>query len=230
MTAGDFSPRYEWHEGEIKEQEANDRQAFLQRHKGHKTERLIPLTPPISDKPYSEPLKISYFEATNGKRRFLIKRWRSEIDDPVIYEIIDGSIALTNGKVRAQTEAIKKQLKADKNLFISGKKKDCFINAILAEVEKLDLDTLEVSAEGETPLISYYPLGSDSVTRILTRCEDTFDQHELNRLRDFIIEHNEYDGVMTVVEEKKFVVKTRPQEHEKQTPLRSAHRISMAIP
>lgn len=230
MTEGDFSPHYEWHEGEIKEQEVNDRQIFLQRHKGHKTERLIPITSPISDKPYAEPLKIAYFEATNGKRRFLIKRWRSTIDDPVIYEIIDGSIALTNGKVRAQTEAIKKQLKAENNLFISGKKMDGFINAILTEVEKLDPDTLEPSAEGETPLITYYRLGSDCVERIVTRCEGTFDRRELNLLRDFIIEHNEYDDVMTVVAKKKFTVKTRPQENETQTPLHSAHRISIAIP
>jgi hypothetical protein len=230
MTEGDFSPHYTLHEGEIKEQEGNDRQAFLQKHKGHKTEQLTPLTPLISDKPYTEPLKIAYFEATNGGRRFLIKRWRSTIDEPLAYEIIEGSIALTHGKVRAQAEAIKKQLKAENNLFISKKKLDYFINAILAEVKKLDPDTLEVSAEGETPLISYYQLGSDCVERIVTRCDGTFDRHELNLLRDFIMEHNEYDDVMTLVAEKKFTIKTRPQEQEAQTPLRSAHRTSIAVP
>jgi hypothetical protein len=230
MTEEDFSPHYTWHEGEIEEQEGNDRQTFLQQHKGHKTEQLIPLTSPISDKPYAEPLKIAYFEATNGKRRFLIKRWRSTIDDPLIYEIIEGSIVVTNGKVRAQTEAIEQQLKAEHNSFISGAKLNCFINAILTEVEKLDPDTLEVSAEGETPLLSYYQLGSACVERIMKRCQSTFDRHELNLLRDFIIEHNEYDDVMTVVAEKKFTIKTRPQDQKAQTPLRSAHRTSIAIP
>jgi hypothetical protein len=112
MTEWDLSPHYAWNEGEIKELEMDDRKAFLQRHRGHKTEELTPLTPPISDKPYAEPLKTCYFEATNGAERFLIKRWRDKIDDPFAYEIIEGSIELTNGTVHAQTEAIKKQMKA----------------------------------------------------------------------------------------------------------------------
>lgn len=207
MTEWDFCPKYAWHEGEIKEQEGDDRQEFLHRHKGHRTEELILLTPPISDKPYLEPLKISYFEATNNKRHFLLKRWRDKIDDPVEYEIIDGRLEITNGNVRAQTEFIKKQLKAENDSFISEEKLHYFINAIHKEVEKLDPDTLEVSAEGETPLISYYQLGNDCVERILKRCQDKFNQHELKLLRNFIAEHNEYNDVMTLVMEKEFTIK-----------------------
>jgi hypothetical protein len=230
MTEWDHSPHYAWYEGEIKEQDSNDRQAFLQRHESHKTEELIALTPPISDKPYAEPLKISYFEATNGKRRFLIKRWRSRIDDPYTYESIDGSIALTNGKVRAQTEAIRKQMRAESDSAISEEKLQCFINAIHKEVENLDPDTLEVSAEGETPLISYYQLGSDCVERIVTRCQGTFNRHELNLLRDFVIEHNEYDDVMTLVAKKKFTIKKEVQKDEIPRSVRPAQRIPIPSP
>ena len=70
MTEGDFSPHYAWNGGEIKEIAMDDSKAFLQKHKGHRTEQLSPLSSPISDKPYSEPLKTSYFEATNGTERF----------------------------------------------------------------------------------------------------------------------------------------------------------------
>ncbi|OGP53019.1 MAG: hypothetical protein A2Y65_08905 [Deltaproteobacteria bacterium RBG_13_52_11] len=230
MTEWDYSPHYAWYEGEIKEQDSNDRQDFLQRHESHKTEELIPLTPPISDKPYAEPLKISYFEATNGKRRFLIKRWRSKIDDPYTYESIDGCIALTNGKVRAQTEAIKKQMKAENNSAISEEKLNCFVKAIQKEVENLDPDTLAVSAEGETPLISYYQLGSDCVDRILTRCQDSFDRHELKLLRDFVIEHNEYDDVMTLVAKKEFTIKKEAQKDEIPRAVRPAQHISRSNP
>ena len=208
MTEGDCSPFYAWNnKGELKEITMDDRKAFLQKHKGHKTEKLTPLTPPISDKPYIEPLKTCYFEATNGIDRFLIKRWRSKIDDPFAYEIIEGSIEIKNGKLWAQTAAIKQQIKMEKNSFISETKLNCFIQAVRKEVEKLDSDDLEVSAEGETPLVCYYHLEDECVNRILRRCRDKFTQREVNKLRDFINRHNDYDGVMTVVSEKEFAIK-----------------------
>jgi hypothetical protein len=212
MTEWDLYPRYAWNEGEIKEFEMDDRKVFMQRHRGHKTEELTPLTPPISDKPYTEPLKTCYFEATNGAERFLIKRWRNNINDPFAYEIIEGSIEFTNGTVHAQTAAIKKQLKAENDSVISEKKVNCFIQAIHKEVEKLDPEALEVSAEGETPLVSYYQLGSTCIDRILTRCQDTCNQHEVELFRNFINRHNEYDDVMTVVSKKEFSIKLEAQD------------------
>lgn len=230
MTEWDLCPHYAWHKGEIEEQEANDRETFLQRHKGHNIEELVPLTPPISDKPYTEPLKTAYFEATNGKRRFLIKRWRSTIDAPLAYEIIEGSIVLTNGKVRAQAEAIKQQIRMEHNSFISETKLDFFVKAIEKEVENVDPYTLKESAEGETPLISYYTLETECVDRILARCQGTFNQGELKLLRDFVIEHNEYDDVMTLVAKKEFTIKNEVQKDEIPRTEHSAQRISIPPP
>jgi hypothetical protein len=230
MTEWDLCTHYEWDKGEITEQEGNDREDFEQRHKNHKTEELNLVTPPISDKPYAEPLKIAYFEATNGKRRFLIKRWRSTIDDPCAYEIIDGRLEIENGKLRTQAEAIKKQFTTEHDSVIPEKKLNCFVRAIQEEVKNLDPDTLEVSAEGETPLISFYQMGSDCIKRILTRCRDKFDGQELKLLKDFIIEHNEYDGVMTLVAEKAFSIKHEAQKDAIPRTQRSAQFISIPNP
>jgi hypothetical protein len=197
----------DWQRAEIKEQEVNERKVFEQRHKNHRTEELIPVTPPISDRPYAEPLRVSYFEASNGKQRFLIKRWRNTIDDPCEYEVIDGSLEISHGTARVQAEAIKKQFKIEHDGAIPEKKLNYFIKAIQEEVKNLDPNTLAVSAEGETPLISFYQLGSESAKRILFRCWDTFEWHELKLLRDFVLEHNEYDDVMTIVAQKEFYIK-----------------------
>jgi hypothetical protein len=228
MTEGDFSPHYAWNNGEINEIETDDRKAFYQKHNGHKTELLTLLTPPISDKPYGEPLKTSYFEATNGIERFLIKRWRSKIDDPFAYEIIEGSIKLTNGTLRAQTTAIKKQLQAENNLSISERKVNSFIQAVRTEVEQLDPDTLAISAEGETPLASYYQLGSTCVDRIVARCRDTFTPRELNKLRDFINQHNEHDDVMTVKSKKEFAIKPSVQKEDIAETVRLDQRVEIS--
>jgi hypothetical protein len=214
MTEGDCSPHYTWNDGEINEIEMDDRKAFLQKHKDHPTEYLTPLTPPLSDKPYNEPLKTSYFEATNGTDRFLIKRWRTTIEAPFTYEIIEGSIKLKNGVLRIQASAIKKQLQAENDSDFSEEKIHSFIQAVRAEVKQLDPKALEITAEGETPLISYYQLGSTCVDRILTRCQDRFTQRELNQLRNFISEHNEYDDVMTVISKKELTIQTKVQKKD----------------
>jgi hypothetical protein len=230
LTEWDFCTHYEWQEGEIKEQEGNDRKAFEQRHKNHRIEELTPVTPAISDKPYAEPLKVSYFEASNGKQRFVIKRWRNTIDDPCEYEVIDGRLEITQGKARVQTEAIKKQFRTEHDGAIPEKKLNYFIKAIQDEVKDLDPDTLEVSAEGETPLISFCQLDSQSVKRIFTRCWDTFNWHELKLLRDFVIEHNEYDDVMTIVAQKEFTIKREVLKDTISQTARPAQFVSRSIP
>ena len=228
MTEGDFSPHYEWNNGEIDEIETDDRKVFLHKHKDHKTELLTPLTPPISDKPYGEPLKSSYFEATNGTERFLIKQWRSTIEDPFAYEIIEGKIRLTNGTLRAQTTAIKKQLQTENNLSLSERKVNYFIQAVRAEVKQLDPDTLAISAEGETPLASFYQMGSTCIERILERCQEKFTQRELNKLRDFINRNNEYDDVMTVISKKEFAITKSVQKKDARDAVRTDHRITIS--
>jgi hypothetical protein len=230
MTEWDFCNHHEWLEGEIKEQEGNDRKAFEQRHKNHRTEELIPVSTAISDKPYAEPVKNSYFEASNGKRRFVIKRWRRTIDDPCEYEIIAGRLEITHGKAGVQTEAIKKQFRMEHNGAMPERKLNSFVKAIQDEVKNLDPDTLEVSAEGETPLISFYRLGSQSVKRILTRCRNTCSWHELKLLRDFVMEHSEYDDVMTVVVEKEFCIKREVLKDAIPRAVRSAQPVTRSIP
>jgi hypothetical protein len=229
-TEWDRCPSYEWDQGEIKDQEADDRKAFEQTHKNHSIEELIPVTPPISDKPYAEPIKLSYFEASNGKQRFLIKRWRSTIDEPCMYEIVEGRLEVAQGKASVQAEAIKKQFMIEHDAAVPEKKLNYFIKAIQDEVRKLDPDALAVSAEGETPLISFCQLGDESVKRILTTCREMFTWPELKLLRDFIKEHNEYDGVMTVVAKKRFSIKHEVQKDAIARTVRSAQYISRSNP
>ncbi len=230
MAEWDSCTHYDWQHAEITEQEDNDRKAFEQGHKNHRTEELTPVTPAISDKPYAEPLKVSYFEASNGKQRFVIKRWRNTIDDPCEYEVIDGRLEITHGKVRVQTEAIKKQFRTEHDGAIPEKKLNYFIKAIQDEIKNVDPNTLDVSAEGETPLISYYQLGSESLKRILFRCWDTFDWHELKLLRDFVLEHNEYDDVMTVMAQKEFSIQREELKDAIPQATRAAQFVSRSIP
>lgn len=207
-TEWDSCPEYIWDSGEIKEIEMSDKKAFLQKHKRHEIEELTPVSTPVSDKPYIEPIKTCYFEATNGNETFLIKRWRSTIDSPFAYEIIGGRIETSTGKVQVQTDAIEKQMRIDNDSHISEEKVGDFIKVVQSETEKLDPEKLEISAEGDTPLVSYYKLDNDCVDRILTRCQHEFEQRELDLLRDFVLRHNQCNDVMTLVVEKRLSIKS----------------------
>jgi len=230
MTEWDFCTSYKWQEGEIKEQEVNDRNAFEQRHKNHRTEELIPVTTAISDKPYAEPLKTSYFEASNGKRRFLIKQWRSSIDAPREYEVVEGRLEITHGILYVQSDSIKKQFLVEHDATIPQKKLNHFIKAVQDEVKNLDPDALEVSAEGESPLISFCQMGTESVKRILARCRDKFDWNELKLIRDFVIGHNGYDDVMTIVATREFSIKHRVLQDTIAHAVGSAQFVSLSNP
>jgi len=68
------------------------------------------------------------------------------------------------------------------------------------------------------------------VKRIFTRCWDTFNWHELKLLRDFVIEHNEYDDVMTIVAQKEFTIKREVLKDTISQTARPAQFVSRSIP
>lgn len=90
---GDFGrtsdlPGVEWASTDLDAQEEFDRV-----HREHQVEELtIDAETSVSDKPSYEPLKVSYFEATNGRERFLVRRTKERLDAPAFYEIVPGLV------------------------------------------------------------------------------------------------------------------------------------------
>ena len=68
--------------------ERDDFQDFLIHHHGHQLENMTIIEDSfVSEKAYSEPVKTSFFKATNGKERFVIKKFKEKIDEPLKYSI-----------------------------------------------------------------------------------------------------------------------------------------------
>ncbi len=88
---GDFGevsifPDVEWASDDLDEQKT-----FSHSHEGHPLEELrIDGDTFISEKPCLEPMKVSFVEATNGTRTFVIKRTRLSVDRPTSYELVPG--------------------------------------------------------------------------------------------------------------------------------------------
>ena len=83
-TPYDQSPEYELDSRRLGDNfrsiRRDDFQDFLIHHHGHQLENLKILEDScVSEKPYSEPIKISFLKATNGKDKFVIKKFRDRI-------------------------------------------------------------------------------------------------------------------------------------------------------
>lgn len=176
----------------------DDFQDFLKNHRGHRLEDLEIIEDSfISEKAYFEPVKISYFKATNGKERFVIKKFRERIDEPLRYQLILGDYSLKCAHVEIQSEAIGKQLEIEfKASPLPQVKISAFLKLYRRVAETIDIKNLErISEESPHPLEVYYKPDDVSLVYLLRNCRNIFKGQEYLDIEEFINRHKE-DGVL----------------------------------
>jgi hypothetical protein len=151
----------------------------------------------VSEKAYLEPIKVSYFRATNGKERFVIKKYREKIDEPLRYQLIAGDYHLKCIGVKIQEKEIARQLEAEfKTAPLSQKKLNAFFKLFRRVVEIIDINNLErVDEESSNPLEIYYKLDDVSLAYLLRNCHSIFKGEEYINIEEFIHRHKD-DGVL----------------------------------
>jgi hypothetical protein len=177
---------------------------FLRTHFGHPLEELVVEEDScISERPSYEPVRVTYFFAGNAKRRFLVRRTKSALDEPASYEIIPGKIKISNLSLKVQEDDLRKQVNAEKGFPLALKRKmPRFIQAIRAEIAGISPAEFEGMAEriedGETSLSAYGSIKESCWARILDRCRRDFDEFELKAIRRFIDEHRHPPDVLSI--------------------------------
>jgi len=190
------------------ERPRDDGKDFELRHIGHQIEELTVVDGSfVSPWPYVEPVKESYFYVTNGKESFLVRKWRDSIENPVSYQLIDGYIEITDAHIEIQRQDIRKQIRAEIPS-VSDRKINEFIKVVEDVTSQLDWEKLEVSAEGENPLITYYKLDDHSIRDILNRSTKIFNSGEFEKIKEFICRNNCHNDVMTLKVRRTFNVVT----------------------
>lgn len=226
ITDYDCSPQYLCDEclEEITEKPMDDMKYFMAQHKHHKIEELTVIKSSfISEGRYGEPLKVSYFEATNSKDRFVIKGWREDINSPLQYELIPGYIK-TTFTLEVQSNEIRKQMSEEiKGSPIAETKIERFIQIVEKVVSQSpSRDKIEITVETDNPLISYCKINNNFIREILSLSGEIFDAEELRGLEQFIYQNNNYNGPMTLLLKKTFTIKrkhTAPFESKKELSL-----------
>ena len=202
---GDFGrssslPGVEWSSEDV-----DSKRAFSLRHKDHATEEIFLLPESIiSDKPGYEPNKVSYFEATNGRERFLIRRTKKSLAQPAVYEIIPGRLRVSNVSFQIQDNDLRRQLiKQNGSFALKEEMAQKFIQAFQEELESIPPEKLpeeiEVTEEGETPLLLYGSLKEGYWQKVLQRCQKDLPQTDLQKLRHFIRENRNPGEVLSLV-------------------------------
>ncbi len=182
----------------IKSYERNDFQDFLIHHQGHKLEELRIIEDSfISEKDYYEPVKVSYIKATNGKEKFVIKKFREKIDEPLKYELIHGDYYLKCVSFEIQEDEIKKELDGQfKDFPISQNKIDKFLKLYRHIAKNVELKNLErVDEESNNPLKVFYKIDDFNLAYLLRNCRNIFNKEEYPKIESFIY-NNKDDGVL----------------------------------
>jgi hypothetical protein len=201
-TPFDQCPEFEYaptHPSEpVRVIQRDDFQDFLLNHRGHRLEYLEIIEDSfVSEKSYFEPVKISYFKASNKKETFVIKQFREKIGEKLRYQSIPGDYFLDCAGIEVQSEEITKQLKMEfmahpfSQTQISG-----FLKLYRRIVRGIDTKNLERISEGSShPLEEFYKMDDISLFYLLRNCRNIFKGKEYSDIEDFIYRHKD-DGVL----------------------------------
>ena len=204
ISAATADGRSTAHDVEYDAIEKNDYAAFAHTHAGHHMENLTIIeNSSYSEGPYFDPHRVLYFETTNGKDRFLIKRWRRSIADPVRYEMVPATLEVKM-TVEIQQRDIEKQMCHEMRApLVTRDKVSRFLEIVQEEAMHIDpAKGSEESIEVHEANISYLPLSEEQIERILTKSRAIFTRNELAHLEHFIRNNAEYDGVMSFLVKK----------------------------
>src|SRR4030066_1572838 len=154
--------------------ERDDFQDFLIHHHGHQLENLKIIEDSyVSEKAYSEPIKTSFFKATNGREKFVIKKFRERIDEPLKYQLIAGDYSLKCLTLEIQSEEISKQIKRELKPPLSQNKIDAFLKLYRVIVEDIDIKDLErIPEESRYPLEIFYKIDDLRLMYLLRNCRN----------------------------------------------------------
>jgi hypothetical protein len=184
--------------GRVRPLERDDYGNFLRTHRGHRLEDLTVIEDSwIGEREYGEPIHVSYFRATNGREKFLIKRHRERIEDPLHYELIHGDYSLNCLRVEIQSGEITRELeKVLQGRSAAAEKIHAFLELFQHVSRQVDLTGLErVPEESGHPLEVYHRIDDVSLFYLLRNCRALFDGDEFPDLEAFIYRHRA-EGVL----------------------------------
>lgn len=200
MRAGDLEPV---------EVPRNDEEEFRRTHARHRLGELSVVNGSfVSEGVWSDPMRVAYFEATDGSETVTVRRHRTQLDRPVIYEVVPGRLEVRAEAVEVQAHDIARQLEADLPGLLDPAAVARFIHAVEEIAGGLEPEDLEeVCVDTRDTLVAYARLDEKHVAQILDRIRGDVPADTLRRLHRFILDNTEGADVMNLVIRRAFFLR-----------------------
>ena len=205
VTPFDRAPVYAVLSDAVEETATDDWRAFMQQHANHKLEPLEA----TGEKYFAngsalDPMSVGYIEVTNGHDRFLLRRSRKSIEEPLAYELMKGRIVATGLSLEVQENEIKKEMKYHFTWSpatpLNDDRIDLFIGLLKELVKGIDPNTVQITEYAYTDeSVSYGSLDPDVIEALMMKCAAYFLPVELAAIRRFVESHRESCDVMTLL-------------------------------
>ncbi len=161
-----------------------------------------------ADRPLWDPLATIIFEVTDGQRIYVATGMRRSIDEPRLYRFTPGSLELRSTEITIDGDDLRRGL--DLQFYphaIRPSKVDRFIAALDDLLHHVAADELEIAFDAaEDPAVSVARMPDAVYDELLTRCSDIFDAWEVERVRPFLRENRDDDGLLTLRVRREFDV------------------------
>jgi hypothetical protein len=212
VSTFDKAPIYVFVRDEVEAQATDDWRLFMAQHAGHRLEPLKTSGEKIFSRGSpSDPMSVVYFEVTNGRDRYVVRRARKSIQEPMSYQLIRGRLADAGVTVEVQEREIKKEIK---NHFSwapatcpNDEKIDLFVGLIKEVAQTLDPQRIQISEYSfKDDSVSYGTFDRSVLDSLTERCADYFLPDELASLRRFMDSHRDGSDVMTLVLRRRLTV------------------------
>jgi len=180
----------------------DDWREFMQRHAGHKLEALRAFGErQVQDRPSMDPMKERYIDVTNGQECFVIRSFRTSIEEPLDFELLTGRLKITRVSVEIQENEIRKEMNYhfpwEPSASLVNEKIDLFIRLFKELVRDLDSSLINVPGYSYTNnSVVYGSLDARFIEFLMERCEPYFSTAELKGIKKFCEFHMGSDGVM----------------------------------
>jgi len=200
MRAGDVEPI---------EIPRDDEEEFRRTHARHRLGKLAVVDGSfVSEGAWSDPMRVTYFEATDGNETVVVRRHRTHLDRPVIYEVVPGRLEVRPVALEVQARDIGRQIEADLPGLLDAGEVAHFLRAVEEIAGSLEPEELEeVCVDSRDTLVAYARLDEKHVAEILDRIRTDVPADTLRRLHRFILDNTEGDDVMNLVIRKAFILR-----------------------
>jgi hypothetical protein len=199
LSANNAAPSYafdgdEWEE--IVADSEQDSTAFLQDHYHHALRLLEKKADRFhADRPVWDPFRIAYEAVTDGDETFLLKSWRTTLDEPRQYGLLRGSLEITT-QVHLPVQPLSTTLAS--SFFLSAQQLRLLIAAFQSSVGALPAqEFVPAYCSADDPQLSFVYLAEHHLQHLLRSCQADRFSIDQAQMWDFLISHR-YEEELTI--------------------------------